>query len=556
MKAAPTPLRLWLRGMLAVVLIFAIGGAFLFSLESIILDLGPDETDAGRAQTLIFVPMVFAACVAWTTVLFKRVYSLLRDEPAIVAYHPALVLPADFVKGTMSFVLGACAMDLALQIHAGRVMPGLAAAMDALAIAESATLLLLGYVLMRRAVRPVLDRLPPGLADVPSNERLGRKLALAFAVPAATFALALALMSERSIAGSMHRLAALDIEADLAALPGLRTSPPPPVRPVPVGAGGLVLLATWLAAIVGGRLGRRVVSDLHVVTSELDSLAAGGRSERKPDRLAFREVRDLERAVTEVASRLDDLARAGQKSVEARAEAQRMKTQFLASMSHDLRSPLNSINGFSELLLRGVEGPLSAGQRESVQAIHKSGNDLLRLINDILDTAKLEAGRMDIQREWTPSVEILNETIKRSRDFVGDKEIELVAELQPGLPPVLVDADRISQAVLNVITNAFKFMEKGTVRVRARAGAGPSGTRGRYLLVEIADTGTGIREEDRESIFEAFRQVDASPSRRSGGMGLGLALARAIVELHGGTVWVESNLGPGSVFTLAVPIGE
>jgi len=272
--------------------------------------------------------------------------------------------------------------------------------------------------------------------------------------------------------------------------------------------------------------------------------------------MRFSEIRELGRAMTGLADRFAELSHMKDRSILARAEAQRMKTQFLASMSHDLRSPLNSIIGFSELLLRGIEGPLTPAQKEVLRIIHGSGEDLLRLINDILDSAKLEAGRLDVQREWTPSVEILNETIKRSREFVGDKDIDLIAELQPGLPPVFVDADRLSQALLNVIANAFKFMEQGTVSVRASIGDGQPGPSGRFLRVEIADTGTGIREEDRETIFEAFRQIDGSSSRRAGGMGLGLSLARAIVELHGGKVWVESRLGSGSVFTVAVPIGE
>lgn len=556
-----TPRQLWWRSVASIFGLFLVSAAFTLGLESTVLDLTRREAEAGRIQSLLFLPVALFGIVAWTSVLLRRVYPLLRAEPSLSAYRAALALPFDFLRGAVVVVVVAGTVDLFLQLRSGRVDPLLAVGMDVLAVAEAITLLLVAYVLLRRAIRPVLLLVPPAQVDVPRTERLGRKLALAFAVLTGTFAIAVGITTLRVLDAGPARAASVAVAHDLALL---GAAPAAAANGSAAGlavSGSIAFAATVVAAAVGAAFARRLGGDLGTATSALDELARGSseRASSAPPALGllrFAEVRELGRSIADMTQRFDDLYRMQTRSIQARSEAQRMKGQFLASMSHDLRSPLNSIIGFSELLLRGIEGPLTPAQKEVLRIIHASGEDLLRLINDILDSAKLEAGRLDVQREWTPSVEILNETIKRSREFVGDKDIDLVAELQPGLPPVFVDADRLSQAFLNIIANAFKFMEQGTVRVRASIGQGSPGPVGPYLRVEIADTGTGIREEDKDSIFEAFRQVDGSSSRRAGGMGLGLSLARAIVELHGGKVWVESRLGAGSVFTVAVPVGE
>lgn len=557
-----TPRQLWGRSVGSIAALFAVGALLILGLEATVLDLTGREAAAGRAQSLLFLPLALGAVVAWTTLLLRRVYPLLRAEPDLPAYRAALALPFHFLGGAALVVTAACATDVVWQLREHHVDPSLAVGMDVLAFTEAATLLLVAYVLLRRAIRPVLVRVPPAHVDVARTERLGRKLAVAFAALVGTFAVPIVILSIRSLDGRLVRGTQAAVANDLALLGAAPVSLEDRDLVGTLVPSLLALAIAALSAVIGARLAALVSRDLRTATGALDALAhgAGDRGSSPPppppEQMRFVEVRELGRAIAELAARFDDLRRTQARSIMARAEAQRMKTQFLASMSHDLRSPLNSIIGFSELLLRGIEGPLTPAQKEVLRIIHGSGEDLLRLINDILDSAKLDAGRLDVQREWTPSVEILNETIKRSREFVGDKDIDLVAELQPGLPPVFVDADRLSQAFLNIIANAFKFMEQGTVRVRASIGQGEPGPAGRYLRVDIADTGTGIREEDRDHIFEAFRQVDGSSSRRAGGMGLGLSLARAIVELHGGKVWVDSRLGAGSVFTVAVPVGE
>jgi signal transduction histidine kinase len=270
----------------------------------------------------------------------------------------------------------------------------------------------------------------------------------------------------------------------------------------------------------------------------------------------IREVAQLQVTAREFSARLQEI-RATQKQIIGGLEtAQRVKTVFLANMSHDLKSPLNSVIGFSELLLRGIEGELSKGQREDIQLIHASGEELLNLINNILDSARLEAGKLDLHPEWTPSVELVSSVVKTGMQQIGTKRIEFESEIQPGLPPVYVDPHRISQAIGNLISNAIKFMERGKVTVRAYVHRTPGTPRQRFLRIDVADTGAGIREEDRDRIFEAFQQIDRSYSRKTSGMGLGLTLTKRLVDLHDGKLMLSSEVGKGSTFSISLPIEE
>jgi signal transduction histidine kinase len=229
---------------------------------------------------------------------------------------------------------------------------------------------------------------------------------------------------------------------------------------------------------------------------------------------------------------------------------------FLANMSHDLKSPLNSVIGFSELLMRGIEGELTQGQKDDISLIHASGEELLNLINNILDSARLEAGKLELHPEWTPSVELISNVVRTGMQKIGTKRIEFDSEIQPGLPPVFVDPYRISQAIGNLISNAIKFMEQGKVTVRAYVHKTPGRHPGRLLRIDVEDTGSGIREEDRDRIFEAFQQIDRSYSRRSSGMGLGLTLTKKLVDLHSGTLMLTSEVGKGSTFSINLPLEE
>ncbi len=233
---------------------------------------------------------------------------------------------------------------------------------------------------------------------------------------------------------------------------------------------------------------------------------------------------------------------------------QKIKTLFIASMSHDLKSPLNSIIGFSELLLKGIEGELNEEQKEDIRLIHDAGEELLNIINNVLDFSRLEAGTLEIHKEWTPSVELITGAVKTGSHLIGGKSITIQTEIQAGMPPVYVDPQRISQILTCLISNAVKFMEKGSITIKVHVTRGLNEDNDKYLKIDVLDTGMGIKRTDLEKIFDSFRQVDSSFSRRSSGLGLGLSLSKALVELHGGKIWVESEMGSGSIFSVGIPM--
>jgi signal transduction histidine kinase/CheY-like chemotaxis protein len=229
-------------------------------------------------------------------------------------------------------------------------------------------------------------------------------------------------------------------------------------------------------------------------------------------------------------------------------EVDRLKSQFLANMSHELRTPLNSIIGFSRVILKGIDGPLTDLQQQDLEAIYNSGQHLLGLINDILDISKIEAGKMELAFE--PGVdlrEIVNGVMSTAIAFVKDLPVELQQEIPDDLPTIMADSRRIRQVLLNLVNNACKFTEEGYVRVEAAVVEG-------YVHLSVKDTGIGIPEDKIANIFEAFTQADASPSRKYGGTGLGLTISKSFVNLHGGDILIESDVGSGSTFIIVLPI--
>ncbi len=232
-------------------------------------------------------------------------------------------------------------------------------------------------------------------------------------------------------------------------------------------------------------------------------------------------------------------------------EATRFKTEFLTNMSHELRTPLNTIIGFGDLLISGKsDGPLRPEQLKDVNKILRSARHLLQLINDILDISKIEAGKVELWKEMFDLREITSELSSTAQALIGQSPIELRLEIEEGLPPVLADKLKIKQIILNLLSNAIKFTEKGAVTLRAILGRGE-------VQISVADTGIGLAKEDTAVIFEAFKQVDGSTTRKVQGTGLGLAISKSLVEMHGGRIWAESEgPGQGSVFTFTLPLAE
>jgi len=228
--------------------------------------------------------------------------------------------------------------------------------------------------------------------------------------------------------------------------------------------------------------------------------------------------------------------------------ASRHKSEFLANMSHELRTPLNAVIGFSEVLKDRMFGELNDKQADYVNDIHASGNHLLSLINDILDLSKIEAGRMELDAAEFDLPAMLRTAITLVRERASRHAIALSLEVDPRLGAYNGDERKLKQVMLNLLSNALKFTpDSGSVRVAGRLN-------GAAIEVLVADSGIGIAPEDQALVFEEFRQVGTDRARQAEGTGLGLALAKKFVELHGGTIRLDSALGRGSTFTLVLPV--
>jgi signal transduction histidine kinase len=229
------------------------------------------------------------------------------------------------------------------------------------------------------------------------------------------------------------------------------------------------------------------------------------------------------------------------------AAASRHKSEFLANMSHELRTPLNAVIGFTELLAAGTYGPLPPRVDEPLQEIRQNAKRLMGLISDVLDLAKIEAGHMELSCAEYLVPEVVESVAAMMRPLAEQKGLALLVEVEAGLPEGYGDAQRIRQALLNLAGNAVKFTEVGQIRIRASRQEAA-------FLFEVADTGIGVPSEVLEQIFEAFRQADATVTRKHGGVGLGLSIAKRFVEMHGGRIWGESVPGRGSLFAFSIPI--
>jgi len=227
-------------------------------------------------------------------------------------------------------------------------------------------------------------------------------------------------------------------------------------------------------------------------------------------------------------------------------EAEEMRRRFLANMSHELREPLTNIIGFSRVILKGIDGPISDQQRSDLEIVYANGQHLLGLINDLLDVAQIEAGLMELEFKEVDLRELIQSVMATTSALVRDKDIQLRQEIHPDLPPIEADGTRLRQVLLKLLSNAAKFTDRGSITVRAWP-------KGNQIQVAVADTGPGIPRENHEWVFERFEQGETGVKRPEG-IGVGLALCKEFVEMHGGRIWVESQEGVGSTFTFTLPI--
>ena len=329
-----------------------------------------------------------------------------------------------------------------------------------------------------------------------------------------------------------------------------------------------LLLAAFLAAGIGLSvlLARRLVRPVKQMRTAAGRIGAGAYGERidlhRRDELGGLAdelngmAASLQASVQRLEQRVEERTRELATALAERDEkshlleiASRHKSEFLANMSHELRTPLNAIIGFSQVLRQRLFGPINEKQEEYLDDILSSGHHLLSLINDVLDLSKVEAGQVELEVATFSLREALERGVVMVREPATKRGVAVALELAPDVDLVDGDERRFRQVVFNLLSNAVKFTPEGGSIVVASAQVDGD------MQVSVTDTGPGIAAEDRERIFEEFQQTDVGLQQREG-TGLGLALSKRLVELHGGRIWVESELGHGSRFVFTLPIEE
>ena len=267
---------------------------------------------------------------------------------------------------------------------------------------------------------------------------------------------------------------------------------------------------------------------------------------------ADEEVAAVEAVADQIARALENarLSQEQEKTIEQLKELDRLKSEFLTSMSHELRTPLNSIIGFADVLLQGIDGDLPELAMHDIQLIYNSGQHLLALINDVLDLSKIEAERMELLLEEVVLHEVVTDVLASTATLVQNKPVDLVSKVDQDLPLTMADKLRLNQILINLVSNAAKFTEEGTITITADLSEDdPS-----KMRVAVIDTGIGIALDKQPTVFDRFRQADSSTSRKYGGSGLGLAICKRLVEMHGGEIGLSSIENRGSEFYFTIPL--
>ncbi len=303
------------------------------------------------------------------------------------------------------------------------------------------------------------------------------------------------------------------------------TSPPP--IPTMLGFFAIAFVA-WLSS----RSLEGALEEVRAINRELD--------QRVEDR-----TRELLEANIQLAEANVQLADANERL----QEIDRLKSRFVAMVSHELRTPLSAIRGFTEMFLAGIYGALPESQEGAMKRIAVNTEQLLHLVNDLLDQARIEAGQLSLRSEPVALRELFEDVRSTLSVLAAERNLALTAQVADDLPPVVYgDPQRLKQIFINLANNAIKFTEEGAITIAARRANAD------HWAITVSDTGIGIPEEAREYIFDPFRQVDSSMTREHKGTGMGLAIVKQLTHLMGGSVVLESELGQGSTFTVQLPI--
>ena len=313
------------------------------------------------------------------------------------------------------------------------------------------------------------------------------------------------------------------------------------------------LTAIVLALFCGFVISWSFILPVREAQSFLDRVAAGSFGGRMsvPNRDELGVLADRINHMSQELQRFDQEQRRAAAELgrlnEQLAQTSKAKSEFLANMSHELRTPMNAILGFAEMLIDGLYGEVPAALKEPLADIQVNGRHLLRLINDVLDLSKIEAGRMALALGEYSVREIVDVVQASLRSLASEKGLAFTTSVPDDLPAAYGDSGRLTQCLMNLAGNALKFTRQGQVEIGVELEAGD-------LIYRVSDTGIGIPKEELENVFAEFRQVDATVTREFGGTGLGLSITKKFVEMHGGRIWIESEIGKGTTFFFAVPL--
>jgi signal transduction histidine kinase len=526
------------------------------------------------------------------------------DPAQVLALYDA---PSRLTLANVAFVLLAMVVPI-VPTFRPRALDGYTVlALALLVLTMGATAALPAYVFMRAQVARVLERVDPRVAEAALRKlggsvvgRLRKRYVAAVAVPVALVALGASLLADAharaaataarrrdgaevvqaafeplasggpdAIAGRAatieamaelgyrirlvtrdeaiegpHLLAPIEGADATAAIEiaAPRSSPTFPIYAL------LMAVAVALAAIVGIRAAGFFERDIALATREIRraGVAEVMRGTMILHQARFSNVGGLMDAIDALGAIFREFASAQERAIEAREATERMRGLLLASMSHDLKAPLNAVLGFTELVRRN---PLTREQHESLAIIEQRGRELLVLIDTILDSARVEAGELEVSPSPTLVADVVMSSVLEARDLAVGTDVQIMGEIQPGIPAVMIDATRIVQALTAVVMTAARFSDRGVVPVRATL---PDP--GDHLRIEVETSGEGLPMAEREKIFDAFKSAESA--RRQGGLGLGLQLARSIVEIHGGAIEVDSTGGGGMAFRVWLPVAN